>query len=438
MEKRVSKFLSLVDNTQAVVANGVSLYNLTTGAFNVAPGQLGLFDYDTKLAISTAIPATTKKVYFVVGVDADGDATTDNLESSLPIDVKRVSGIVKQDYVAPVAQLKYITWNKTDCETDYCLKVNVDSVEISEYMGYNPLYKTFTITTECCDSDCNSCGGGDCALLGASLVAEINADPDKFFSAALVSPGDFVLSNVNLTMDTSVVVDFNGITTTGAFTVADSVGGAAALQTAIQAALTTSGTGGTVTVVWTAAEDFSITVLNSAATSITLDTTGALTSTDSDGCSGIMLTTNFTKLSDFCQIPISVLDTSGVSLTVTGLCGFDCNMTVTEPQSLVYEMNNGVSIKNREEESTGFGPNLLYRYTSLTNTPDGVINRDLYTDASLKYVTYSIEHVDNHEGAPSGHRFDSTQYTILAVATTGAGATHTTKTAVEVLVALLD
>ena len=202
--------------------------------------------------------------------------------------------------------------------------------------------------------------------------------------------------------------------------------------------MSTSGVGGTATVVFNATTDFTITILNSAATTVTLNNAGALTSVDSDGCSGILLTTNFTALSDFCQIPTSVLDTSGVSLTVTGQCGFDCNITITEPQSLVYEMNNGIVIKNREEESTGFGTNLLYRYTSLTNTPDGVIGRDLYTDASKKYVTYVIEHVDNHEGAPSGHYFDSTLNTILAVATTGAGVGSTTETAIDTLVALLD
>jgi hypothetical protein len=439
MEKRVSKFLSLVNSGKAVVSNGTSLYNLTTGAFNIDPGQLGMFDYNTKIAISSSVPSTTKKVYFVVGVDADGDGTTDNLEVSLPIDIKRVTGVEKQDYVAPVPQMQFINWAKTSCETDYCLKVNVDSVEISEYLGFNPLYKTFTVTTDCCDADCDTCGGGDCALLGASLVEQINADPDKFFSAALVTPGDFTLENVDLTSDTEVDIVFNGVTTTSAaVTVSDDAAGALLLQNSISDALVASGLGGKATVVFNATTDFTVLILNSAAASITLDSTGAIASTDSDGCSGILLTTNFTALSDFCQIPTSVLDTSGVSLTITGLCGFDCNLTVTEPQKLVYEMNNGVTIKNREEESTGFGTNLLYRYTSLTNTPDSVINRDLYTDASLKYVTYAIEHVDNHEGAPSGHRFDSTQYTILAVATSGAGAGSTTETAIDTLVGLID
>ena len=170
-------------------------------------------------------------------------------------------------------------------------------------------------------------------------------------------------------------------------------------------ALDDNGFGGTVTVTFNATTDFDILVVDAAVDSMLIyDDSGATTlitiaATDSNGCPVVELTTNFQAFADFCNIPVGIVEPEGVTMTVTPMCGWDCNMDVVEPQSLVYEQGNGAAVKAQEFESRTDGGH-WYIYTGLPTTPDP--SRTLYADESNTYTVYTIEHIDRHEGAPSG------------------------------------
>lgn len=418
MENRVFKFLTAANGT-TLEPVGQALYQ-TNGTFNLAVGQVGIYNYDTKVSVDATTILNAKRVFIAVGRDSDGDGNVDYIDSSLPIDTSKLLSVEKQGYVAPVAQVKEFAWNKTDCETEYCVQFTLESVEISEYMGFNPLRKTFSYTTDCCDDNCDTCGGGDCTKLASELVDLINADPDGFVTASLVTANDLKATTVDITGIDNISITVKGVAQTASFNaLTDDAASAARLQNELNALLNSSGAGGFATVEWIAATNSTVTISNTTATAFDLldaaVSKGAdAAAADEDSCPSIRVTTNFAKVANFCHLPVNMVKANGINLEITGLCGFDCNFTVSTVTDLVYEMNSGVVLKDTEEEATGFGENSLYRYTSLIQ-PDTA--RTLYVDASKTYTTLSVESIDRHEGAPSGHMFDSVQKTIIAFET---------------------
>lgn len=419
MENRVNRFLTPSSNT-AFRANGTALYNLSTGAITLNDGELAIIDVDTLQVTGTGGTwGSTKKAMFVVARDLDGDATVETIQTSHVFEVGKnlVSGYEKQVHVDPVAQVKALTWTTTAAETEYCFKVAFSNPMIAEYMGWNELYKTFSVTTACAPT------GTDCVALADEIVDLVNADPDGFITASKIN-GDFTItgfSQTTIDANDSFRITYNGVTTSVTLTdvTVDDAATAALIEAELQAALDDNGFGGTVTVTWNALTNTDITITGAAADSMLLyDDSGAatlqaFTAGDVDGCPVIELTANFAALADFCNIPVNIFKTEGVSMTITPMCGFECNSAVVEPQSLVYEENGGIVVKALEEESTGLYLDHLYRFTGLGASPHP--SRTLYVDDTADYTTYVIAHTDLHEGAPSGHYFRSNLKTILAI-----------------------
>lgn len=320
MENRVHRFLALTDNTIGMVAEGTQLYNLSTGAFNITDGQLGLFNYETKAAVETTWTGV-KKVFFAVGVDSDGDGTVDTLVSSLPITVGKnlVEGYEKQSYTCPKPQVKFLRWDDTNCETEYCLKINLSGVPISEALGWNVLPKSFHHETDCCDD------GDNCETLAADLVSLINNDPDGLFTAAVVSTGDFTVANDDATAYEDFYVSYNGTVYTTALTaVADSAVGAALLAEEMQALLDSSGVDGTAAVTFNATTDFTVVITNTIADEVYFYAGGE---TQTGGAGAITFTDSNTLLS--ANPPAMGSFTNGATIVIQGSNGNDGLYTIS-------------------------------------------------------------------------------------------------------------
>lgn len=420
MKKRVHRVM--VPSVDGMEAGSVALYNTTTGAINLANGELGLYNADTLVSIDPATGVTTeKKVFFAIGRDTTGNGTVDTIERSLDIEVAKVTDTQTVDYSAPANQIQVLTWSNTDCETEYCLKFNFNSVRISEDLGFNPLYKTFSHTTDCCDNTCDTCGGGDCAALATDFVELINDDIDGLVTATAQALNDlaFTAEDVSsITTTLTIVAGGQTLTYTIAGGYADSQVGADALLVEIFAALDSFNipyNATTSSITHNGVGDADLDLQDVYATSLTFSdgATGIVTTATADatGCSGIFLELNPYAIADWCNLPRNYAEPLGITAEVFGLCGWNCNSTISVVQDMAYEIGSGESVKFAEGEASGYTQN-LYRYTSLPTTPD--FERTLYADATATYDAFVIEHIDTHEGAPSGHFFDSVLQTIIA------------------------
>lgn len=434
MEKRVFRIIPATGN-QALVSAGTSLYNLTTGAFNILDGQLGIFNYDTKVAVDPSSMGGVKSIFLV-------RRNGDTLVQSLRIDLKEVQHASKECYTAPAPEKWKLSWTRTDCNEEYMVKVAASSVEIMESLGYNFLEKTFTYKTDCC-ADCEGgCGDGNCSKVAENLVEVINADPDQLFTAAVVSANDFAKQTITVAAATyttgAVSIDLRGPLATGTANIIRlngpfPTGSAALLQSEIQLQLDNLGFSGTATVA-EVSTNYEITITNTgaarfgigahattAATADTAATTALASPANVDSCPGVEITTNFKGVTAHCGLNPDYVFPNGVSLTVTPLEGFNCVANVVKSQSLVLELGAGYDWAERAEQASGLYQSSPYRFSPLIRPDDLRFN---LVDTSINYISYIITHHDKHEGAPSGHYFEAELVTAVLIPSTS-GTTET-------------
>lgn len=446
METRVHRVFTGLSESTAPESTGVQLYNLTTGAINLTDRQIGFYDADTLLSLDAtsagAFTSESGKVIVAMGYDSTGNGTVDTVIKSLPIDISRIVKLDKQPYICPKNPIKRFTWTTTDCDTEYCLKFSTESVQISEYLGFNVLDKTFSVTTDCCEDGCDTCGGGSCSALATLLVDAINADKDEIFTATAQTQNDLLLEATDISSydpTDYAVVTAGGHTfyfDQGDYT-GDATGDATELQTELQAFIDAYNLGGTVTVTRQGSQDYDIAVAGSYITSINFDPSGEDDTTTAtattNGCPSIYVEASAPAIANFCHLPINLVEANGYIFNIYGDCAFDCNLTVSDVQDMQYEEGNGIVVKDMEEEAAAYSGE-LYRFTKLIQ-PDPV--RTLLTDVTKNHAVYVIEHDDLHKGAPSGHFFRSRWKTIIAVPT-GTVNCNTESVADSTLEAALD
>ena len=119
----------------------------------LAPGQIGVFDFNTNLSIDATTTAIPRNFYFAVGLDPNGTGSiTDIAKSSgshiqgkniafysfRPHTPGRPMKVLLKDYVA-------------NCETEYGIKLELRNQEIYKTQGYNQFTKSYTMVTGCCN-----------------------------------------------------------------------------------------------------------------------------------------------------------------------------------------------------------------------------------------------------------------------------------------------
>jgi hypothetical protein len=434
MEKRVFRILPATGNS-ALVSAGTSLYNTTTGALNITNGQLGVFNYETKVAVDPASLGGVKSVFVARGL-ANG------IIQSLRIDLKDVQTASKECYAAGVAEVWKLGWTRTDCNQEYQVKVIADSVEIMESLGHNFLEKTFTYKTDCCKECEGGCADGDCADLANNLVSVINADPDQLFSAQLDLTNDFAAQTITVAAATyttgAVSIDLRSAATVSTANVIRlagpfPTGSAALLQSVIQAQLDAAGFGGEVTVT-EVSSNYSIVIKNTSAerfgigahatTAATADSaaTSALASpANVDSCPSVQITANFKGLTSYCSLNPDYVFPNGVRLRVIPMEHFGCVATATKTVQGTYTKGAGYDWADRAEQASGLYQDSVYRFAPSIRPDDPRTN---LVDINTNYISYTVSHHDKHEGAPSGHYFESELVTVVLIPSTS-GTTET-------------
>lgn len=160
---------------------------------SLLPGQIGIYKDGSGLAVD----GSTKydKLHIYVGHDSNKNLTGSVLEG-----LYRHAGQFVETCLKPQVNVRCYTpaqseiWDVTNfdvcCNMTYTIKTTVKSDSLFPLYGNLGRIKSFTALAKCCESPCATCGDTpetpDCHLLVKELVAQINSDTDKFFTASYI------------------------------------------------------------------------------------------------------------------------------------------------------------------------------------------------------------------------------------------------------------
>lgn len=169
----------------------------------LAPGQIGVFDFNTNLSFVAAGAGAVKNYYLAVGLDTDGDTVTDDITKSAGshIQKRNLKAYAFRGYTPGRPQISVLSGYTADCETEYGIKLEIRNQEIYRSQGYNQFSKYFNVVTSCCDGCIPTCPSGDANEITKQLAYQINSDPAGLLSAQALARQDIVASTVGTSVD---------------------------------------------------------------------------------------------------------------------------------------------------------------------------------------------------------------------------------------------
>lgn len=308
---------------QAVLAAGNRLGDL-------APGQIGVFDFETNLSVSAATASASRNYYLAVGVDADGDTVTDDVMKSAGshIQKKNVQFYSFRSYTPGQPMIVTLKDYTADCETEYGIKLELRNQEIYRSQGYNQFTKAYTMVTGCCDGCTPTCPSGDANEITKQLK--------------------FLINNDNLGLVTAEAVARQPLTILTHGTSADYATGDVVSDADVDAIMAYNAT-------QTDPADFVYTDLQ--------------------------ITTVTQKVNNFCSVNLKYFYPRETVVIATKIEGFKCNGTLEVTQAAAFEEGAGYDVKQLEYEAKGWkeGP---YRLSTLNGVAQ---ERQFFTDVTAKY-----------------------------------------------------
>ena len=402
MSKNNDVFSVLVTaGAKALAAKDSALTSLT-------PGQIGVFNADTNLAVDdTSFPGVSK-IYLAVGVDRDADGTTDDVvktSGNIQIGGVQVYNMVCASDAAP--QITDITGFAAKCDTEFAVKVGIRNQAAYANYGFNYPFKTFVVHTSCCEAACGGCPEGDCTELASLLVSAINLDKEKLFTAtAFTIKGGLTVSTAP-TADGDITVGVGTETFTVAILDADTVGGVAVKIAAEINDTTTSAyvasvstatvnivqkvpvSGATDAVTFGAGTTGAAAVLTPDLAYLAVSDIAVFKATYPGACLGVRITGAAEGIKTYCKTNLNYLFPRGASLDIILGSGFECNGTATLVQSVVFEEGAGYDIAHQEYIAGGWngkpGP---YRQSALVGESIG--DFDSFAVKTGKYTQIQI------------------------------------------------
>ena len=316
--------LLVTKGNQAVLAKDKKVTEL-------APGQIGVFNYDTNLSFDATVAAAPRNFYLAVGVDAGNGTTGDIMKSAgshvqgkniafysfRPYTPGRPMKVLLKDYVA-------------NCETEYGVKLELRNQEIYRTQGYNQFTKTYTMKTSCCDRCEPTCPSGDANEITKQLYININNDTSGLVKANIKPRAGAVLP-------VGVTVDVNGNLTLAQV---DTIMAANAAQTD---------------------------PANYVYTDLEIETVPQ-------------------TIQDFCSVSLNYMYPRQTVAILTKVGDFKCSGTVATTQTAVFEEGAGIDVKQLEYQAKGWTES-PYRVSTVNGVAD---NRIYITDASAKYDVFAL------------------------------------------------
>lgn len=328
----VFQVLVTKDN-QALAVAGTSVADLS-------PGQIGVFDFNSNLAVDGS--AQVRNFYLAVGLDTDGDGVTDDIAKSAGshIQNRNIRYYSFKPHSAGQPLQVALTGYTADCETEYGIKLELRNQEIYRTQGYNQFTKTYSIVTSCCDGCDPTCPSGDANEITKQLKENINNDPTGLVIAEATARQALVAA----THGTSV----------------DYAAGDVMIDADVDALM-----------VFNAAQADPSTYVY----------------TD------LLITTVTQKIHAFCDVNLMYFYPRETFANVTKIAGFKCNGTVETVQELAFEEGSGYDIKQQEYFAKGWTES-PYRVSTLNGVADyktyNAVATEKYDVFALTYDQFSV------------------------------------------------
>lgn len=459
-------------NNYGLVAAGTKLYN-TDGSVNILPGQLGIFNSKTHIAVNTFINPTD--VYLAVGYDTNGDGVAEEVRKSAG-DFKGCNSIVAsaEPPRGGCPEIWDFLFDCTTCEAEYGIKVQVESTRQAPYFAdqHLPTYP-FNVITDCCG--CETCTTDhNCNEIVCKIIDQINQTNSDSQSLLVKREFDFIVERLYPTIShltlpcvsgscgtsalcklNSVELEYNSTTYTINTTVVNPndpntmlPGQVKLLENQLNAGLVTNNIPGKFHVIQKCTDSCFEITLNSCATIEDYDFEGT--------CTGVALTTeqpltvsvptNCTDCGDGgtttkeyscgirfigkifpqecgCFPPAEYIRNRGTRLRVFPTTGFDCNnWTVVQKQDLVLEEGKGVDLRWREYTQEIGGPGRAYAPQLAQLPPYGAQYGRIPSALTAKctdYCQYSFQHnIYSNNEYGTGQTYYSKLHTIVAIPST--------------------
>jgi len=178
MERPVEGVL-VVNDTGGITANTTTLAAfLASGTV----GELAIFNADTNTAVGTAAALPTRH-YYAVKVSATELRKSPTFNSA-------PTYLAAIDADAGAVGSATISSFNGDCETEYIIKVRLESEKIFQSYGYQDLVKTYSYVSRCCGSACG-CPEGAAWDVAMGIAENINADKEN--ALFTLNPNEFLI-----------------------------------------------------------------------------------------------------------------------------------------------------------------------------------------------------------------------------------------------------
>lgn len=154
---------------------------------DLAPGQIGVFDFRSNLSIDDS--SSARDFYLAVGLDLDGDGVTDDIAKSRGshIQGRNVAYYTFRPHT-PGQPMKVVLKDYlAECDTEYGIKLEMRNKEIYQTQGYNQFTKTYSMVTSCCNGCTPTCPSGDANEITKQLKANINNDENGLVKAEAIA-----------------------------------------------------------------------------------------------------------------------------------------------------------------------------------------------------------------------------------------------------------
>ena len=316
--------LLVTKGNQAVLAKDKKVTEL-------APGQIGVFNYDTNLSFDATVAAAPRNFYLAVGVDAGNGTTGDIMKSAgSHVQGKNIAFYSFRPYT-PGRPMKVLLKDfVANCETEYGVKLELRNQEIYRTQGYNQFTKTYTMKTSCCDGCEPTCPSGDANEITKQLYININNDTSGLVKAN-------IKPRAGATLPAGVTVDAQGNLTLAQV---DTIMAANAAQT---------------------------NPANYVYTDLEIETVPQ-------------------TIQDFCSVSLNYMYPRQTVAILTKVGDFKCSGTVVTTQTAVFEEGAGIDVKQLEYQAKGWTES-PYRVSTVNGVAD---NRIYITDASSKYDVFAL------------------------------------------------
>lgn len=162
---------------------------------DLTPGQVGVFNFESNISIDGTAPV--RNFYIAVGLDRDGDGTTDDIRKSAGSHVQS-RNIAFYSY-RPFEQGRPMIIEfknfRTKCGEQYGIGIEFRNQQIYRTQGYVQFKSNYVVDGVCCDGCSTGCESGDDNLVAKKLVDAINMDHNGFVKAELINPAGTVVTD---------------------------------------------------------------------------------------------------------------------------------------------------------------------------------------------------------------------------------------------------